>query len=121
MSDRVTKVNAEVKRWAGENGGRVRYGVDLVREFKASPTTSVRKSKGKADWEGLLVAVKRSAELGEEFDETHWIKRSSTNNFKKRALSAEELAAENDRGGRDGAGVGESESLDDRFGAEPPF
>jgi hypothetical protein len=38
--ERRSKVNAEVKRWAGENDGRVRYGVDLVREFKASPTTA---------------------------------------------------------------------------------
>lgn len=114
MGARVTKVNAEIKRWAGEHEGRVRYGADLVREFKASVTTSVRKSGGKSDWDGLRTAVKRAAELGEEFDEEYWIKQSSTNNFKKRTLSAEELAAETEE-------EKPVQSLDERFGAEVPF
>lgn len=116
MGDRVAKVNDEVKRWAGENGGRVRYGADKVKEFKSSSSRSVRKSQGKADWEGLRTAVARAAELGEEFDFDYWVKTGSTNSFRKRVLSAEELAAEE---------LAAEEkpvlSLDERFGAAPPF
>jgi hypothetical protein len=116
----VAKVNAEVKRWAGENGGRVRYGVDLV-GVQGVADDERAEVEGQGGLGGLVVAVKRSAELGEEFDEEYWIKRSSTNNFKKRVLSADELAAEraNTTGDPDGASSGKS--LDERFGADAPF
>lgn len=107
----ASAVDTDLKRWAGENGGRVRYGTDLVREFKTSQTRSVRKSQGKADWDGLKVAVERARELGEEFDYDYWVKTGSTNSFKRRVLSAAELAAEE----------APAESLDERFGAEAPF
>lgn len=108
---RAKVVDEDLKQWAGENGGRVRYGRDLVREFKTSMTRSVKKSQGKADWDGLRTAVERAAELGEPFDFDYWVKTGSTNNFKKRVLSAEELAAEEEK---------PVVSLDERFG-EVPF
>lgn len=110
----VARVDADLKAWAGENGGRVRYGRDLVREFTTSTTRSVRKTRGRSDWDGLRVAVERAAELGEPFDFDAWVKTSSTNTFKKRALSAEELAAEK------AEGKTRDELLEERFG-EVPF
>jgi hypothetical protein len=116
-NERVQKVNAELRRWAGENGGRIRYGTDLLREFVASQSRGVRRRGKKTDWEGFETAIKRAADGLEELDLDHWVKTSQSNSFKKRVLSAEELAAESSETG----GSHDEKSLDDRFGPEPPW
>lgn len=85
----------EIKIFAGAHGP-VRYGKDLVRRFEMSETRSVRRTKGRADWEGLEVAAVAAAELGEPFSIGDWVKHGQSQGFKRKVLSAEELAAEDD-------------------------
>lgn len=93
QGERVAATNKELKAWANRNGP-IRYGKDLVRDFVLVESRSVKKKGGKSDWEGLSEAVFRAAEFGEPFQLGEWVKESGSTNFKRRVLSAEELAEE---------------------------
>jgi hypothetical protein len=77
-----------VKAWADQ--GNVIVVGDQAYEFKPTETTSVRKSKGKNDWDGLLAAVEHAAETGEDFNRDYWIKTTTSTRFQKRALRPDE-------------------------------
>jgi hypothetical protein len=117
--DRLKKVKNELRSWAGENGGRIRFGTDVELAFQAQQSRGVRKRGKGTDWEGFMVAIQRAADGLEPLDMDHWVRVSSSNNFKKRTLTADELAAEREQG--EAHGVGAGGSLEERFGVDPPW
>lgn len=92
LRDRLMHESGElweaVKAWADQ--GNVIIVGDQAYEFTPSSTTSVRKSKGKNDWDGLVDAIDRAAETGEDFNRDYWIKKTTSTRFQKRALRPDE-------------------------------
>ena len=74
--DKVAAVNREVKNFAEHNGGRVRYGRDLVKEFVTVEGRAVKKKGRGSDWDGLVAAIEDAAQLGSPFDAEEWINRA---------------------------------------------
>jgi hypothetical protein len=78
----------QAKAWADQ--GNVIVVGDQVYEFKYVETTSVRKSRGKNDWDGLVAAIEYAADTGEPFDREKWIKKGNGTRFQKRPLRPDE-------------------------------
>lgn len=113
--DRVAATEKELRGFAGAHGP-IRYGADLRREFVASDGRAVKKVKGRSDWDGLVDAVTRAAELGEPFAVDEWVKPTQSMSFKRVQLTADELALESDN-----KGESDERSADERFGVDAPF
>jgi hypothetical protein len=88
------KRKAALRSAAKAAGTVIRFGSDQVLEFAYQPSKSVRKIKGRSDWDGLEQAVQRAVELGEPFDLRDWISEGGSTAFRQRTLTAEELESE---------------------------
>lgn len=93
MRNELDALEKELKGFANAHGP-IRYGVDLVRRFKASEGRSVKRVAGRAGWDELQQAAVNAAEFGEPFDIGEWVKPTRSMRFVREALTAEELEAE---------------------------
>jgi hypothetical protein len=118
-----------VKAWAKASGESVVVG-DLEWAWVTSSTTSVRKKGKSTDWEGLIEAIRRAAELGEPFVVGEWIKTGRKQDFKKTKVpEALPPVGSGEVVIHDGADVAAAEraagrvsdDADERWGADAPW
>lgn len=115
-------LDTAVKAWAKASEESVRVG-DEVWAWQMSESRSVRRAGKSADWDGLLEAVRRAAELGEPFDPAYWIKTSRKFDFRKTKAAAVEPPATTGEVSGNGDRTG-SQPADDaaaRWGDDAPF
>jgi hypothetical protein len=126
MKERAGKVEAVVKTWAKTHEGPdLRVG-DLAWAWLTSETRSLKRGRGGAsDWDGLEEAVRRAAELGEDFVLDDWVKPGRRTEFKKVKVPVEQREELKDVGDAaadgDGVGVDAERDRDRRFGVDAPW
>jgi hypothetical protein len=115
-------LDGAVKAWAKASEESVRVG-DEVWAWQTTESRSVRRAGKSADWDGLLEAVRRAAELGERFDPAYWIKTNRKLDFKKTKASAVEPPVAIGEVSEDGRGDGldAEQRRDERYGADAPY
>lgn len=121
--ERAGEVQKIVKAWAkahGDDDAPVEVIVgDEVWTWKTTEGLSIAKAGRSTDWDGLLAALERAAELGEPFDQDRWIKRTRRTEFKKSKRDVEVVQRE-----RADAGAGDvdpEQRRAERFGEDAPW
>lgn len=120
VGDRASGVQALVKAWAADHGASVRVG-DLVWAHKTSETRAVKKVGQRTDWDGLVEAIERAANLGEAFDVDEWVKTSHRTEFKKTKVPTDLIDGEVAQHAGSNGDARDERSADERWGADAPW
>lgn len=78
----VAAIEKEVKTFARAHDVPIRVG-DLEWSWTTTEGRAVRKTGGRADWSGLVEAVREAADYGKPFNDAEWIVDTTGTTFKK--------------------------------------
>jgi hypothetical protein len=81
----LSALRKELRDWAKEHGGEIRYGRNRVLRFKQAESERIR------DKSAMWLAIDRARDYGERFERTEHVQTVSSSNFVAETLSEDEL------------------------------